>query len=224
VSKQPFADLPRFQQDATMTHEATTDTASDSIPDDLKSTGISRILVSEQQIRDEVLAMAEELDAEYAHDQPLVICVLRGAVAFMADLVKAMTIPLEMDFMAVSSYGAATKSSGVVRILKDLDEEISGRRLIIVEDIVDSGLTLQYLLEMLHQREPRDIRVVAMVKKDKPDAIDVQVDRVGFVVPDEFVVGYGLDYAGRYRNLPYIGVLDPSVYTPSDDKANESSR
>jgi hypoxanthine phosphoribosyltransferase len=194
------------------------------IPPDRKSTGISRILISEQQIQDEVVAMARELDEEYANDQPLVICVLRGAVAFMADLVKAMTIPLEMDFMAVSSYGAATRSSGVVRILKDLDEEISGRRLIIVEDIVDSGLTLQYLLEMLQQRGPQDIRVVAMVKKDKPGAIDVQVDRVGFHVPDEFVVGYGLDYAGRYRNLPYIGVLDPSVYTPADDALNDSSR
>jgi hypoxanthine phosphoribosyltransferase len=192
------------------------------IPDDLKSTGISRILITEQEIRDAVVEIAVELDAEYAGDQPLVICVLRGAVAFMADLVKAMTIPLEMDFMAVSSYGAATKSSGVVRILKDLDEEISGRRLIIVEDIVDSGLTLQYLLEMLQQREPRDIRVVTMVKKDKPDAIEVQVDRIGFTVPDEFVVGYGLDYAGRYRNLPYIGVLDPSVYTTPEDQVTES--
>lgn len=192
------------------------------IPDDLKSAGISRILITEQEIRDAVVEIAGELDAEYAGDQPLVICVLRGAVAFMADLVKAMTIPLEMDFMAVSSYGAATKSSGVVRILKDLDEEISGRRLIIVEDIVDSGLTLQYLLEMLQQREPRDIRVVTMVKKDKPDAIEVQVDRIGFTVPDEFVVGYGLDYAGRYRNLPYIGVLDPSVYTTPEDQVTES--
>lgn len=207
-----------------MPNQAKMETASDIIPDDLKSTGISKILISEEQIQDEVAAMARELDDEYAGDQPLVICVLRGAVAFMADLVKAMTIPLEMDFMAVSSYGAATKSSGVVRILKDLDEEISGRRLIIVEDIVDSGLTLQYLLEMLQQRDPKDIKVVAMVKKDKPDAIDVQVDRIGFVVPDEFVVGYGLDYAGRYRNLPYVGVLDPSVYTPSDDEANEKSR
>ena len=194
------------------------------IPDDFKSAGIDRILISEEQIRDEVAMMAKELDAEYANDQPLVICVLRGAVAFMADLVKEMTIPLEMDFMAVSSYGAATKSSGVVRILKDLDEEISGRRIIIVEDIVDSGLTLHYLLEMLYQRDPKDIRVVAMVKKDKPDAIEVQVDRVGFVVPDEFVVGYGLDYAGRYRNVPFIGVLDPSVYTPADDAATEKSR
>ena len=166
--------------------------------------------------------MARELDAEYANDQPLVIGVLRGAVAFMADLVKAMSIPLEVDFMAVSSYGAATKSSGVVRILKDLDEEISGRRLIVVEDIVDSGLTLQYLLELLAARDPKDIRVVAMVKKDKPDAIDVQVDRVGFRVPDEFVVGYGLDYAGRYRNLPYIGVLDPSVYASNDNGSEDA--
>jgi hypoxanthine phosphoribosyltransferase len=192
------------------------------IPDDLKSSGVSHILITEQEIQDAVAEMARELDAEYANDQPLVICVLRGAVAFMADLIKAMTIPLEMDFMAVSSYGAATRSSGVVRILKDLDEEISGRRLIIVEDIVDSGLTLQYLLEMLQQRDPKDIRVVTMVKKDKPDAIEVQVDRVGFTVPDEFVVGYGLDYAGRYRNLPYIGVLDPSVYTTAEEDVTES--
>lgn len=208
-----------------MTDTPDANAAKAEIPTDLKSFGISHILITEQQIREEVTAMARELDAEYVDDQPLVICVLRGAVAFMADLVKTMTIPLEMDFMAVSSYGAATKSSGVVRILKDLDEEISGRRLIIVEDIVDSGLTLQYLLEMLQQREPRDIKVVAMVKKDKPDAIDVQVDRVGFVVPDEFVVGYGLDYAGRYRNLPYIGVLDPSVYSsPDEDRAEVDER
>lgn len=182
------------------------------IPDNEKSIGVCRILISEQQILDEVTSMAHELDAEYRNDIPLVICVLRGAVNFMADLVKQMTIPLEMDFMAISSYGNATKSSGVVRILKDLDEEISGRRLIIVEDIVDSGLTLQYLLDHLSRRDPKDIRVVTMVKKDKPDAIPVQVDRIGFTVPDEFVVGYGLDYQGKYRNLPYIGVLDPSVY------------
>jgi hypoxanthine phosphoribosyltransferase len=193
-----------------------TDTNAIDIPTDLKSAGISHVLISEQQIQDTVAEMARELDVEYANDQPLVVCVLRGAVAFMADLVKAMSIPLEMDFMAVSSYGASTKSSGVVRILKDLDEEISGRRLIVVEDIVDSGLTLQYLLDHLGRRNPKDIRVVALIKKDKPDAIEVQVNRVGFNVPDEFVVGYGLDYAGRYRNLPYIGVLHPSVYGSSD--------
>lgn len=199
------------KQDMNMPDQ-TTENANVAIPGDMKSEGVSRILISEQQIRDEIAAIAKELDEEYAGDQPLVICVLRGAVAFMADLVKEMSIPLEMDFMAISSYGASTRSSGVVRILKDLNEEIAGRRLIVVEDIVDSGLTLQYLLGMLERRQPKDIKVVALVKKDKPDAIDVQVDRVGFTVPDEFVVGYGLDYAGRYRNLPYIGVLHPSVY------------
>jgi hypoxanthine phosphoribosyltransferase len=201
--------------------EHTSDPTTITIPNDLKSEGISHILISRQQIEDEITAMASELDAEYANDQPLVICVLRGAVAFMADLVKAMTIPLEMDFMAISSYGASTKSSGVVRILKDLDEQIDGRRLIVVEDIVDSGLTLQYLLDHLSRRDPKDIRVVALVKKEKPDAIDVQVDRIGFTVPDEFVVGYGLDYAGRYRNLPYIGVLDPAVYSEPEEAGED---
>lgn len=190
-----------------------------SIPDQPKTSGIARILIAEDEILEVIRGMATELDAEYQDDQPLVICVLRGAVTFMSDLVKEMSIPLEMDFMAISSYGSATKSSGVVRILKDLDEQIDGRRLIVVEDIVDSGLTLQYLLDHLGRRNPKDIRVVALVKKDKPDAINVQVDHIGFVVPDEFVVGYGLDYAGRYRNLPFIGVLDPSVYTSPSESA-----
>lgn len=192
------------------------------IPGDDKSIGVNKILISEDEIRKEIGEMARELDAEYRLDTPLMIGVLRGAVAFMADLAKQMSIPLEMDFMAISSYGNATKSSGVVRILKDLDEEISGRRLIVVEDIVDSGLTLQYLLDHLSRRDPQDIRVVAMVKKDKPDAIDVQVDRIGFTVPDEFVVGYGLDYQGKYRNLPYIGVLDPSIYSDVNNPVDET--
>jgi hypoxanthine phosphoribosyltransferase len=115
--------------------------------------------------------------------------------------------------MAISSYGASTKSSGVVRILKDLSDEIADRRIVIVEDIVDSGLTLQYLLDNLERRAPKDITVVALLKKDTPAAIPVQVDRIGFTIPDEFVVGYGLDYAGRYRNLPYVAVLDPRVYS-----------
>jgi len=146
----------------------------------------------------------------FREDDDALVGVLTGAVNFLADLMQAMTIPLVVDFMAVSSYGAATKSSGVVRILKDLNDEIEGRRIIVVEDIVDSGLTLQYLLDVLDRRSPRDIRVVALLKKDKPAAIDVQVDRIGFHIPDEFVVGYGLDYAGLYRNLPYVAVLDPS--------------
>lgn len=187
------------------------------IPDDRKSHGVSKILVSKEQIQSVVSLMAQELDEEYRNDVPLVVCVLRGAVSFMSDLVKEMTIPVEMDFMAVSSYGSATKSTGVVRILKDLNEEIVGRRVIVVEDIVDSGLTLQYLLDHLSRRNPKDIRVVTMIKKNKADSIEVQVDRIGFEVPDEFVVGYGLDYQGRYRNLPYIGVLHPSVYTDVED-------
>lgn len=179
---------------------------------EMRARGVARILISEQQIRDEIAAMAAELDIEYRNDTPLMIGVLTGAVAFMADLMKAMTIPLQIDFMAISSYGAATKSSGVVRILKDLNEEIEGRRVIVVEDIVDSGLTLQYLLEMLKARQPKDIRVVALLKKEKPETVEVQTDRVGFHIPDEFVIGYGLDYAGQYRNLPYVAVLDPNVY------------
>jgi hypoxanthine phosphoribosyltransferase len=182
------------------------------VPDDPKARGVARILISEDEIRREIQAMARELDEEYEGESPLMVGVLTGAVAFMADLVKAMSIPLVIDFMAVSSYGASTRSSGIVRILKDLNDEIEGRRIIVVEDIVDSGLTLQYLLDVLERRNPKDIRVVALVKKEKPDAIPVQVDRIGFTVPDEFVVGYGLDYAGEYRNLPYIAVLDPSVY------------
>lgn len=202
-----------------MPHEATMDTASAIIPNDLKSSGISRILISAQQIQDEVLAMARELDQEYVDDQPLVICVLRGAVAFMADLVKAMTIPLEMDFMAVSSYGAATKSSGVVRILKDLDEEISGRRLIIVEDIVDSGLTLDYLLRSLRARGPASIKVCGLLVKEREREHTVPIDYIGFTIPDRFVVGYGLDFAEKYRNLPYIGVLRPELYETSETDA-----
>lgn len=192
-----------------------TDAHDTSILAEPRAEGVARILVAEKDLQREIRAIARELDQEYAEDVPLMVGVLTGAVSFMADLMKAMTIPLTVDFMAISSYGAATKSSGVVRILKDLNEEIAGRRVIIVEDIVDSGLTLQYLLDMLRTRQPRDIRVVALLKKDKPDAISVQLDRVGFHIPDEFVIGYGLDYAGQYRNLPYVAILDERVYATS---------
>jgi hypoxanthine phosphoribosyltransferase len=177
-----------------------------------RADGVARILIDDAAIRRRTAEMARALDAEYDADVPLLVGVLNGAITFMTDLMRAMTIPLEIDFMAVSSYGAATQSSGVVRILKDLDQEIEGRRVIVVEDIVDSGLTLQYLLDVLQRRNPQDIRVVALLKKEKPDAIEVQVDQVGFTIPDEFVIGYGLDYAGKYRNLPYVAVLDPRVY------------
>jgi hypoxanthine phosphoribosyltransferase len=178
-----------------------------------RANGVARILIDEDVIRLRIAEIARELDDEYGESAPLLVGVLNGAITFMTDLMRAMTVPLEVDFMAVSSYGAATQSSGVVRILKDLDQEIEGRRIIVVEDIVDSGLTLQYLLDNLQRRNPADIAVVALLKKDKPDAIQVQVDKVGFTIPDEFVIGFGLDYAGKYRNLPYVAVLDPSVYS-----------
>jgi hypoxanthine phosphoribosyltransferase len=177
-----------------------------------RADGVARILIDAEMIQSRTAEMARELDEEYHGDVPLLVGVLNGAIAFMTDLMRAMCIPLEVDFMAVSSYGAATQSSGVVRILKDLNQEIEGRRVILVEDIVDSGLTLQYLLDVLQRRNPRDLRVVALLKKEKADAIDVRVDKVGFTIPDEFVIGYGLDYAGKYRNLPYVAVLDPRVY------------
>lgn len=175
--------------------------------------GVARILIQDDAIRQRTREIARELDNEYGDDVPLLIGVLNGAVTFMTDLMRGMTIPVEIDFMAVSSYGAATESSGVVRILKDLDQEIEGRRVVIVEDIVDSGLTLQYLIDVLQRRNPSDLRVVALLKKEKPGAIEVPVDKIGFTIPDEFVVGYGLDYAGKYRNLPYVAVLDPRLYT-----------
>ncbi|MDQ3524337.1 MAG: hypoxanthine phosphoribosyltransferase [Chloroflexota bacterium] len=186
------------------------------IPAEPRAEGVARVLIPERDIQHEIQVIARELDEEYANDKPLVVGVLKGAVTFMVDVMNAMTIPLEIDFMAISSYGKATTSSGVVRIMKDLNEEIEGRRVILVEDIVDSGLTLKYLLDLLERRNPRDIRVVALLKKNKADAEKVQVDRVAFEIPDEFVVGYGLDYAEAYRNLPYVAILDPSVYSTPD--------
>jgi hypoxanthine phosphoribosyltransferase len=176
-----------------------------------KDEGIGRILIEEAEIREAVREIAAFLDAETTGQTPLLVGVLTGAVTFMSDLMRAMDNHVEIDFMAVASYGDDTTSSGVVRILKDLNKDIAGRHVVVVEDIVDSGLTLQYLLDHLARREPAKITVVALLRKSKPDAIDVQVDRTGFDIPDEFVVGYGLDYAGRYRNVPYIGVLDPSA-------------
>ena len=173
--------------------------------------GVARILIEAEAIQSRIAELAADLDRLYAEKEPLLVGVLTGAVTFMTDLMRAMTIPVQIDFMAVSSYGAATVSSGVVRILKDLNEEIADREIVIVEDIVDSGLTLQYLLDVLKTRNPAHLRVVALLKKEKAGAIDVQVDDVGFVIPDEFVVGYGLDYAGRYRNLPYVAILDPTA-------------
>ena len=174
---------------------------------------IEEILLDEQDIKDIVKKMGAEITRDYADKNPLVIAVLRGAVVFMADIMRAIECPLSIDFMAVSSYGDGVKSSGVVRIVKDLDTKIEGRHVIIVEDVLDSGLTLSYLVRMLQSRNPASIEIAAFLVKDiegKRPAIDPRY--VGTHVPDKFVVGYGLDYAERYRNLPFVGVLKPCVY------------
>ena len=174
---------------------------------------IEEILLDEQDIKDIVKKVGAEITRDYVDKNPLVIAVLRGAVVFMADIMRAIECPLSIDFMAVSSYGDGVKSSGVVRIVKDLDTKIEGRHVIIVEDVLDSGLTLSYLVRMLQSRNPASIEIAAFLVKDiegKRPAIDPRY--VGTHVPDKFVVGYGLDYAERYRNLPFVGVLKPCVY------------
>lgn len=176
---------------------------------------IKEILVTEEQIRTKVNELAKQISADYAGRNPLVICVLKGAFVFMADLIKAIDIPLEVDFMAVSSYGASTRSSGVVKIVKDLDVSVEGRDVIIVEDIIDSGLTLSYVIDILERRNALSVRVVALLDKPGRRTVELEVDYKGYELPDEFVVGYGLDYAEKYRNLPYIGVLKPEVYSQS---------
>lgn len=176
-----------------------------------KEHGIERILISPEELSSRICEIAQEIDGWFGDSTPVMVGVLNGAALFMTDLMKCMQSPVIVDYMAVSSYGPSTQSSGIVQILKDLSLSIEGRDLLVIEDIVDSGLTLQYLIDVLQRRNPASIHVVALLRKDKPNAIDVAVDLVGFDIPDEFVVGYGLDYAGLYRNLPYVGVLSPSV-------------
>lgn len=176
---------------------------------------VSRIIFSEQELVDRVAEMGTAITRDYASvaDEGIVlVSVLRGAAIFMADLARAVKLPLEMDYMAVSSYGAGVKSSGVVRILKDLSSEITGRHVIIAEDILDSGLTLQYLMENLQSRKPASLEVATLLRKQTKAQADIRCRYTGFECPDEFIVGYGLDYAERYRNLPYIGVLKPELY------------
>jgi hypoxanthine phosphoribosyltransferase len=176
-----------------------------------KEDGVERVLVGPETLAARVEELAREVDSWYPDDSPILIGVLNGAVVFMTELMQAMTVPVSIDFMAVSSYGSSTQSSGVVQILKDLSIPIEGKDVLVVEDIVDSGLTLKYLLDYIGHRNPKSIRVVALLRKVKSSAHAVPVDLVGFEIPDEFVIGYGLDYAGLYRNLPYIGVLSPAA-------------
>ena len=173
--------------------------------------GVSKILVEEDTLRGRIAELGAEVSNDYAARDLLLVGVLKGAVFFMADLMRHLTIPCEVDFMAISSYGASTDSSGVVRILKDLDVNIEGRDVLVVEDIIDSGLTLSYLMRNLESREPASLEVCALMTKPARRQIDVPVRYIGFEIPDRFVVGYGLDLAERYRNLPYVAVLSDEL-------------
>lgn len=174
---------------------------------------VDRVLFSKEDIADMVKRMGAQISKDYEGKDLVLIAVLRGAVVFMGDLMRAIDCPLAIDFMAVSSYGDGAKSSGIVRIVKDLDIDIKGRDVLIVEDILDSGLTLSYIKELLESRGPRSIRIATLLDKPSRRKVDLQADYIGFSVPDEFVIGYGLDYDEKYRNLPYIGILKPEVYS-----------
>ncbi|MEN9969974.1 MAG: hypothetical protein RLZZ229_182 [Actinomycetota bacterium] len=176
------------------------------------SNEITKVLVTEEQINAKVAELAAKIDASYEGKDVLLVGVLKGAVMFMADLSRAIQIPVQMDWMAVSSYGSGTVSSGVVRILKDLDADVLGRHVIIVEDIIDSGLTLSWLVANLEARGAASVEVVALLRKPTAAKVEVNVSLVGFDIPNEFVVGYGLDYAERYRTLKGVAILAPSVY------------
>lgn len=167
-----------------------------------------KVMLSEQEVDAKICELGRQISEDYAGKQVHLVCVLKGGSFFMCELAKRITVPVSLDFMSVSSYGSETKSSGVVKIVKDLDEPLTGKNVIVVEDIVDSGRTLSYLMEMLKDRGPESLRLCTLL--DKPDrrVIDVHVDYTGFQIPDEFVVGYGLDYDQRYRNLPYIGQVE----------------
>ena len=173
---------------------------------------IQEVLFSEEQLKARVAEIARQIEADYAGKEIMLISVLRGSFIFMADLCRAIQLPCTLDFMSVSSYGKGTTSSGQVQITKDLSEDITGRHVIVVEDILDSGNTLSYLLKILENRHPASIRLCTLLDKPERRVKPVEVHYTGFSIPDAFVVGYGLDYAERYRNLPYIGVLKPAVY------------
>jgi hypoxanthine phosphoribosyltransferase len=178
--------------------------------------GVHEILIDERTLQERIAELGEEISSDYAGRDLLLLGVLKGAVFFMADLMRKLTVPCEIDFMAISSYGAATDSSGVVRILKDLDINIEGRHVLVVEDIIDSGLTLGYLVRTLEAREPASLEVCALLTKPARREIDVDVRYVGFEIPNRFVIGYGLDFAERYRNLPYVAVLHPDLIPPAE--------
>lgn len=174
---------------------------------------IASVLISEEQLQTRIRELGQQITADYRPlNDLLLVGVLKGSVMFLVDLSRQIDLPLSIDFMAISSYGASTQSSGVVRLLKDLDTDISGRHVLVIEDIIDSGLTLQYLTDQLQRRSPASLRICALLNKPERRVSEVTVDYLGFDIPNEFAVGYGLDYGERYRNLPYIGVLKEEVY------------
>jgi len=173
---------------------------------------VGEILITEEQIQQRARELGRQISRDYQGKDLLLVCVLKGAVTFLADLMRAITVPHEVDFMAISSYGASTESSGVVRILKDLDTNIEGRNVLIVEDIVDTGRTLDYITQNLKTRRPRSVRICTLLNKPSRREIDIALDYVGFDIPNKFVIGYGLDFAEIYRSLRYIGVLKKEKY------------
>jgi hypoxanthine phosphoribosyltransferase len=188
-----------------------TDERRDWRPDD----DMAEVLISPEQLARRVAELGAQITAEYDGKRLLLLGVLKCAVIFLVDLARQIQLSLEIDFMAISSYGASTQSSGIVRILKDLEDSVEGQHSLVIEDIVDSGLTLDYLLRSLAARGPASIKICGLLVKERPREISVPIDYIGFTIPDRFVVGYGLDFAERYRNLPYIGVLRPELYERS---------
>lgn len=184
---------------------------------------VARILLTEEEIQEKVAELGKQITADYEGRSLILVGILKGAVTFFADLARYIDLPVKYDFMAISSYGQSTTSSGVVRLLKDLDEDITGRDVLIIEDIVDTGLTLHYLRESLASRNPASLKICALLDKAERREVEVDVEYIGFSIPDYFVVGYGLDYAGKYRNLPYIAVLKPEIYTNSETDGRRSS-
>ncbi len=174
---------------------------------------IEKVLLSEEEIAKRVQELGDQISADYEGKELIVICVLKGASIFFADLCRSISVHMKMDFMGISSYGDAQKTSGIVKITKDTDTSITGKDVLIVEDIMDSGYTLTYLIKMLKDRQPNSVKVACLLDKPSRREVEITPDYTGFVVPNEFVVGFGLDYAGKYRNLPYIGVLKPEVYS-----------
>jgi hypoxanthine phosphoribosyltransferase len=173
---------------------------------------VDRILLSEQEISDKVKELGEKISKDYEDKNLMLVSVLKGSVVFMADLMRAITIPVQIDFMSISSYGSNTSSTGVVKISKDLDVNVEGLDLLIVEDILDSGLTLSYIIELFRSRNPRSIKLCTLLTKPERRKVNITIDYKGFVIPDVFVIGYGLDFDEKYRNLPFIGVLKPEKY------------